>query len=1072
MFFAALSSVLFPAAVLAQARNVTGVVTDPSGDALIGAMVAVEGTSTATVTAVDGTYSINVPAGAATLSFSYVGMAPQTVSVAAGQTVLDVTLQHDSQVLDEVVVVGYGTVNRRDLIGSVASVNSEKLSQMPVASVVEAMAGRMAGVSVTASEGDPDADIKIRVRGTGSITQNSAPLYIVDGFPVESISDIPSSEIESIDVLKDTFSTAIYGSAGANGVLIVTTKSGKSGRTTVNYNMYAGFKNMSNKEAFTVMKPYDYVRSQYEFALLADDVPANYETYFGTFADMDMYQGMAGNDWIDQVFGLTGSTFNHNISVSGGDEKFNYTAGYSHLSNSEIMLNSDYKRNNLNFKGQFKPNKRVTLDFSVRYSDVRVFGAGANSLNDAGSTSGQTARLKNAIIYKPIPYVGAAASDDEQEADFSDQTHPVLNVTDNDSRRHRRDWNANAAFTWEIIDNLRFKVEGGILDNRQTDDKFYGMSTYYSLQNAGSRDGVDFRGMPATQYQDRKQDRVRNTTTLYYDFKNVLGEDHHLNLLLGEEYVATKTNKLTTWVEGLPKFFDSEMAWKFMESGENPRSTDLTYSDDDRKLSFFTRANYDYKSKYYVSFTMRADGSSKFMPNNPWGYFPSAAVSWRISEEWGLADAAWLDDLKLRYSYGTAGNNGIPTGQTKQQFGPNATAWLSQGGVWWGAGQDMPNPDLKWETTYTHNLALDFSFWNSRLSGTVEVYQSDVKDLLIHFPVAGSGYRNQYRNMGWVRNKGIELSLSAAIVRKTDWGINFDGNIAFNQNRVMDLGDMEQITASAGMFSTEVVDYDYLVTEGRPIGDIYGWVTEGRYSVDDFDFNPTNETWVLKEGVPSNTTVLNGDRYVRPGGLKLADLNDDGVVDLADRKVIGNVQPKFTGGFSLSAYAYGFDMAANFTYSVGGKIYNANKIEYTTMRNRGRNLLDMVAPGEGWTNVDWTTGELITDPATLAAANTGTTMWSPMMARRVVHSWAVEDSSFLRLASFTLGYTFPQKLTQKIRLNNVRIYATGTNLFLLTKYTGYDPEVDTRRATPLTPNVDYSAYPKSRSWVFGLNLSF
>ncbi|MDE5636673.1 MAG: TonB-dependent receptor plug domain-containing protein, partial [Alistipes sp.] len=371
----------------------------------------------------DGTWSLDVPdASKKTLVISFIGM--QTERVAIGnKTYLDVTLHDMSTQLDEVVVVGYATVKRRDVVGSVSSVSAEALTQMPVASVSEAMSGRMAGVQVTATEGDPDADVKIRVRGTGSITQDSSPLYIVDGFPAESISDIPASDIQSIDVLKDAFSTAIYGSRGANGVVIVTTKSGESGRITVNYNLYAGFKKMANKEALVPQNTYDFVRTQYEYAQLSGKLDSFYIANYGVWEDMDLYRGMPANDWVDQVFGREGTVFDHNLSVAGGGDKFKWTASYSHHDEKTIMVGSDYKRNNLAFKGNFKPNKRVSIDVNVRYSDVDVTGSGANGVNDRGSASSNS-RLKNAIVYSPIPRYAAIVEEDNPD-DYNNYVHPL-----------------------------------------------------------------------------------------------------------------------------------------------------------------------------------------------------------------------------------------------------------------------------------------------------------------------------------------------------------------------------------------------------------------------------------------------------------------------------------------------------------------------------------------------------------------------------------------------------------------------------------------------------------------------
>ena len=1050
----------------ASAQDLKGIVKDSSGNPVIGATVIVEGSTKGTSTDLNGQWTLNVHNAAGhKLNISFIGMQPQSVAIGS-KTFFDITLEDETTVLDDVVVVGYATVRRRDVVGSVSSVSAEALTQMPVASVSEALSGRMAGVSVTATEGDPDADIKIRVRGTGSITQDSSPLYIVDGFPVESISDIPASDIQSIDVLKDAFSTAIYGSRGANGVVLVTTKSGSSNKIAVNYNLYVGMKNMANKDALKVQNTYDFVRTQYERAKLAgeDRLNNDYVAAYGSWDDIDLYRNMAGTDWVDQIFGRTGVSFDHNITVSGSGDKYKWTAGYSNHTEDAIMMASDYKRHNLNFKAQYAPNKRVSFDINVRYSNVNVRGAGANAMNDSGSNS-TTSRLKNAIVYSPIPK-RAITSDIDDPEELSNSVRPDVAVRDNDQKRERVNWNANAAFNWEIVDNLKLRVEAGIDDYRNIDNRFYGTSTYLSLNSA------EGKGLPITVYTDAARDRTRNTNTLQYNFKKLLPQDHSLDILVGQEYMVTRANTMNADVRGLPDFFDAEMAWKFMASGEYRQAAYVKYANEDRLFSFFGRVNYDYKSRYSVSATMRADGSSKFARGNQWGYFPSAAVAWRISgERWMENASRWLDNLKLRYSFGTAGNNDIPSGLIAREFSPTPSSNIGMGSVFWSAGPTMPNPDLKWETTYSHNLGLDFSFWNSRLNGSVELYQSNTRDLLIDFPVQGSGYNSQYRNLGEVQNRGIELSLNASLVRKQRWGIDFSGNISFNKNEVIDLGGRENMGESTNMFSNDATWSEYQVRVGRPLGDIYGLVNDGMYQISDFDYNPQTNSWTLREGVPSSKSVTGYDD--RPGAPKFVDMDDSGDITVDDVVLLGNVQPLFTGGFSLSAYFYGFDFAANFTYSFGNKVYNDNKIDFSTIQDKKfLNALNTVSPDNRWTNIDWATGQVITDPDLLAEANAGKTMWMPYSTKRFAQSWAVEDASFLRLASLTLGYTIPEHLTNRIRLHRVRVYATGTNIFCWTPYTGYDPEVDSRRKSPLTPNVDYSAFPKSRSWVFGINLSF
>lgn len=1061
---------------LSAQTTIKGVVTDENGEPLMGAGVFVEGTTIGTVTGLDGDYELVVPADAVNLVYSFIGLADQTVAI-SGRNQIDVQLTADTTFLDEVVVIGYATVKRRDLMGSVSSVDSKSLTSVPVASVSEALTGKMAGVQVTTTEGDPDADIKIRVRGSGSITQDSSPLYIVDGFPVESINDIPSSDIQSIDILKDAFSTAIYGSRGANGVVLVTTKSGASGKVTVNYNAYTGIKKMANKDAIQPMSSYDYVRTVYELAAMDGKVDSQYVPYFGVFGDMDMYKDSHTNDWVEQVFGRTGTTFNQNLSVSGGSEKVKWTASYAHMGDKAIMVGSNYKRDNISFKTRYEPVKAFTFDFNARYANTDVRGAGANSINDTGSSS-SNGRLKHAVQYTPLPILATSAETDLEE-DYGDNVPPLQSVADNDTRRARKNWTVNGAVTWHIIKNLDFKVEGGLDDWTQTDEHFYGVSTYYSRQNS------TVKNLPANEHKDSYRKTYRNTNTLNYNFKELIkNDDHKVDLLLGEEYILTKANLLTIMVDGFPDFYDAETSWNFMSSG-TPSSASDFYQANDKLLSFFGRANYVFKDKYSFSTTLRADGSSKFSKGHQWGFFPSFAAAWTISREDWMKDFSKLDNLKLRYSFGTAGNNNIPTGVTQMAFTSANTTWVDGTKTIFnttkvGGKTIMPNEKLTWETTYSHNVGLDYSFFNSRIKGSLELYSNLTDNLLIQFPTAGSGYDFQYRNMGAVKNMGAEASIDVVLVEKKDWGVTAGFNISFNKNKVTKLG-LDNIQSKSGWGGTFLADFDYIVEVGQPLGNIYGYLCDGRYEASDFTWDGTK--WVINPDVVDDSGVVGG--AFGPGSLKLKDiavaLDEDGnpvasnigKVDSNDLTVIGNTQPKAVGGFNISGFWKGFDFSANFNYVYGNKVYNANKIEFTSNRgNYRRNFLKDVAYGSRWTNIDWNTGELITDVNALADANASTTMWSPNMGRYVLTDWAVEDGSFLRLSTLTLGYTLPEKITQKAKLGSVRFYVTGGNLFCLTKYSGYDPEVDTRRSTPMTPGVDYSAYPKSRSYVAGVNISF
>ncbi len=1042
-----------------SAQNVTikGTVTDENGEPIIGASVLEKGTNAGVSTDIDGNFSLKVT-GKNPLVVSYIGMDDQEVNI-TGKTQVNVVLKENSKVLEEVVVIGYETVRKKDLTGSVSSINAKAIESVPVVNVAEAMSGKLAGVNVTTSEGSPDAEINIRVRGGGSITQESTPLYIVDGFPVSSISDISPADIQSIDVLKDASSTAIYGSRGANGVVIITTKTANEGKFSVSYDGTYGFKMIAN--TLDVMSPYEFAKSQYEQAILQNQLD-RYQSSFGLFQDIDLYQEMTGINWQDEVYGNTGSYFSHNVSLSGGTEKVNYLASYQHTDENAIMLDSDYKRDNFSFKLNAKPLKWLKVNFSTRYSNMLVTGAGANdSKSGGGETSTSDSRLKHTVIFPPISVTSLYEDDNTDEDVVGSLVKPTTAIQDNYKNRRRQLYSINGGVSINFIKNLQFRTDFGI-EGRVDEDKIYKGSSTYDARNSSLAPG-----MPIATITDKDSQRLRNTNTLSYKWTSK-NKAHNLNAMIGEEMTITTANTKVNRVEGVPTMFSPEECFGYLTEGM-PASIANNYAYDDRLLSFFGRVGYDYLGRYLITATFRADGSSKFAPGNQWGYFPSVAAAWRISDEsWMESASEWLNNLKVRASYGVAGNNNIAAGQYMKIYSSNTELWMNGFNSYWTPGNSLNNTDIKWETTYTYNIGIDFGFWNNRINGTIDLYQNDVKDLLIDFPIQGTGYQTVTRNIGATRNRGIELAVNAALVNTKDFTLDFNFNIAYNQNQVMDLGGLDFISGNSGWAGSEIQE-DYRVIVGQAMGQMWGYVTEGYYSADDFTWD--GNKWVAKDGVVDNS-AMTGDSW-GPGALKIKDLDNSGTIDDKDKTVIGNSMPDFTGGFGLTATYKGFDLSAGFTFSIGNEVYNANKLEFTTTsKYYHRNQLAMMGTENRYTQIDWATGERITDPEVLNEINKNANIWSPVMPKYVFHSWGVEDGSFLRLNTLTLGYTLPTDLTKKIYVQRLRVFFTGTNLFCVTKYTGYDPEVSTRRKVPYTSGVDYSAYPKSRGFNFGVNITF
>lgn len=1080
----------------AQDRQIKGRVVDESGNAIPGANVIIRGNKNGVQTDAQGNFSISAPRGAVTLEISSTGYTTQTLS-ADGDLAAPIPLSKSIGSLDEVVVVGYQVVKRKDLLGSVSSIGARQLKDNTLNSAAQALAGRLAGVQITGTEGSPNAEVIIRVRGGGSITQDNSPLYIIDGIQVDNaLNTISPQDIETVDVLKDASATAIYGSRGANGVVIITTKGGKNAKPTINYSGYIGVAKIANK--LGVLKPYDYVQYQYERNKpLGSPDSTNYFAQYGTTWDtINNYKNVPFIDWQEEMFGRNAITQSHNVSLNGGNATTQYNLSLTSNTEDGLMLGSKFDRKLVGFRFDHNFSPAIKIGFNTRYNNTRVDGAGTSN---SGSIS--TNRLRQSVKYRPLLVAGQDLTD--YDAVYAAQTNsnslalvnPIL-LNDAEYRRDYQDIiNLSTYVDWKLTKFLSFRSTLGYNLNKRRQDSYDDSVTNVSKQNSS---------LPLAAISTTDNIGIVNSNVLTFLSSGLSGsfvQKNVFSVLVGHELNQTRIKNANVLARFFPSGFGAEKALDNMNVGTlytdpaRPTSSQL----DDHLVSFFGKINYAYDDRFLAAFSLRADGSSKFRQSNKWGYFPAGSVAWRISNEkfWENMRSK-VSDLKLRVSYGEAGNNRIPNFAYLTQYLANTQYYINNQLVSAYSSSTLANPDLVWETTVSRNIGLDVGLLNNRVQFSIDLYRNTTKDLLINVPISTSlGYVNQIQNVGSTENRGVELQLNALVMSKRDfsWSINF--NMSANRNRVTNLGNYLAkypgtdkrfflVNSGWGIASTPA---DYIIREGDPVGSIYGFVTDGYYTTNDFDYNTTTGIYTLKSGVASNQPIISS--LPQPGSLKFRDISGpngkpDGLINDYDKKVVGVAQPKLFGGINQQFTWKNFDFSVFVNYQLGNDVYNANKLEFTTGYTTNTNLLDIMV--SRWKNVD-ATGKILqrivtinnvqyvqgVPPAELNANNNNTPkLWSPSTAANsfTLHSWAIEDGSFVRINNVTIGYTLPANLLNRLKMQKLRVYVTGNNLHVFTKYTGYDPEVSTRRSNPTTPGVDYSAYPRGRSFIFGVNLTF
>jgi len=1073
-----MAGILLSISVNAQQITVTGTVEDHQGETLPGVNIVIKGTTRGVITDIDGKFTIQIPDANTVLQISFVGYNTQDITV-GDQRNINVTMLESASTIEEVVVIGYGGgMVRKNLTGSVGSVSGTALERVPVASVAEALAGKVAGVQVTTTDGAPGSEVNIRIRGGTSVTQSNSPLFIVDGFPANNINDIPPTDIQSIDILKDASLTAIYGARGGNGVVIVTTKSARAGKLTVNFNHTSQVRMLARK--LDVMDPYEFVWMQHDLAINNYDRP--FRKDFGNPADFDLYKKFGkGNDWQKEILGGKPMSFMYNLTIGGGNEKIKFNMSFTHNDEHGVLVGSGVKRTNVNTKisAELLPNLKILLN--PRFTYRRNMGAGADAVGGGGIIDVLRYRPTNGV--REYSWMAPEDLDPIDEANFQ-YTNPKGDIEQNYLQENIYDLINNMSIEWTIIKGLTFRSEGSVTTGFGDKNRFQGWIT---------KEGRNNNNKPTAEIATTKRNRYTWSNTLSYNLS--LGENN-ISLLAGQEIDHYQTRLMSSSARYFPQNISPNIALQNMSLGE-PWRVSSSITSPDRTASFFGQANYNYDSKYLVSITMRADGSTKFAKGNQWGYFPSVSGGWVISKENFLNAVPVISFLKIRAGIGMVGNNRISDDMWRYQYiistsdGPGWGNEFDTGYKYYvnSGGGTFPNAKIKWETTLTRTAALDINLFNDRLTITPEVYWNTTSNLLYKSDIPNtSGYTSQMQNIGQVTNRGYELTINGSIIENKDFYLRGIFTFGANKTRVDKLNGVDDVlwTTSSRWKSSE---NDYCLKVGDQLGLIYGYVYDGLYRFDEFN-EPERNDFQLKSGVVNCRDLLSsGD--VSPGKPKFkkfvaGDEEDQYLVNENDRVVIGNTNPKFSGGFGFNGGYNGgkwmnFDFNINFTYFYGFDVNNATRFTLSSSENNRNNWYNNSPEFNRDKRWRYTTDDghsMYRNNADnyefydlYREINATATIFSPRdVTKKLTFDYFIEDGSFLRLQDVTIGYTLPKELTRKAGMEKLRVYFSGYNLFLWTNYSGYDPEVDIQSG--LTPGVDYNRYPRSRNLVVGVNLTF
>lgn len=1035
-----------PAETLQQ--QVRGTVSDTAGAPLPGVVVSVKGLEQGTMTDGNGVYELEGVSGDAILVFSMIGFQTREVALDS-RTMLDVVMEADVSRLSEVVVIGYGTQRKGDLTGAVSSMDAEDISDVQVLSPDQALQGRAAGVAVTQTSGQPGTSSRIRIRGGNSISAGNEPLYVIDGFPVyndnsasstgagrapalNALATLNPADIESIEILKDASATAIYGSRGANGVVLITTKRGKAGMNNISFESSFGIQEV--RRMIPMLNASEYAEFENEIFLYQRDVLGQ-ANRVPVYTDEQIASLGEGTNWQEAIF-RSAPVQNYQIAFTGGDEKMQYALTGGYTDQQGIILNSNYKRYSTRLNLDRKIGSRIKVGNSSTLSRT------TSDLAFTGTTApiqgGNTGLVGVALHFNPItsvrdPETGDYTFQDENVGEVpgaNNRSVPFYNpvamaeLATNESKTFRALNNFFAEA--EILKNLTFRTSIGV-DYITTKQKNYMPA---SLKFAASVGGQARMGQLESL-------SWLNENTLSY---RLVSGDHQLDLLGG--YTAQSFRRENFWVydEG---FVNDILAENNIGTGSRTVTLNQPSVSEWGMLSYLIRGNYSFKNRYLLTASARYDGSSRFGRENKWGFFPSAAFAWKLSEEEFIRSLGVFSQLKLRLSYGLTGNQEIGVYQSLAQL-TSGIYTLDENSFAGYSPVRIANPDLKWETTSQADIGIDAGFLNDRLTLTVDLYQKNTRDLLLNVQIpSSSGFASSLQNVGSLKNKGIELSIGANILNgPVQWDLS--ANLAANRNEVTNLGDEEQrlVYSDWNVMKGQPAS---ILEVGKPIGSFIGWKTNGWFLTDE-------EAQAAPDQTPADENPLQ-----LGGNIRYVDLNGDNVVDNEDRTLIGNALPDWTGGFSTTISYKGFQLNSTWAFSLGNELMNFNKLEnhfgigrYNASKNFNRRWSYMNTEEEN---------RMATAPTVLDSRN----LFS------VIDYW-VEDASYLRMRNITLSYDLPVSRLNFIR--QAQIYISGQNLITFTNYTGFDPEVNLAEQSNLLLGYDYGSYPSAKTYMMGLRITF